>query len=535
MTRCTTSTRKYSCSEKVELVLARGSRHKYSWARVLVTWGGGHCHSWGTPSSAIRGLLFTCWAPGCKRGWGAKGEGGTPIPIPAVPLPTAHIIFGERERRAPSHSRRVAHLQKPLPFSHPTPICVHPPHSANREGEGGAHKVGGAHKAGAAWQQGGRKGSMNGVGRHVHAPSPNAANKARRKGGDAAQGEGAQGEAKVVQLGVQGSRTGWGCKRGGQRRGGTREGGGRLRRGGMNRGLWNLALVGETLEGVGRHSSRSSETERPSNGSTACCTELSLLFESLVWSGFLPNLGKTGTATGPQFLSQAQKLDWTITLSTKSNPSVIVPQRRIGVMASRHCVGVVASRSCVGVVVSQCRPSIVGHRPCHLHPTVVVLVVELDNPWLNRCRHLGLVPSLILAGCRYTSSREDSVMPLPLPPLSRNLLPMTMSVLDSPAGSPQLSGITGHNYNTGSSDNGDYEGQPPQQRNNSRWQGNDDNNNNNNNLKTRLRHQDNHNDIKTTTTARQDDGSRQQQQQDNFRSDDSDNANATCLFKQLRW
>ncbi|KAH9171289.1 hypothetical protein EDB89DRAFT_1907145 [Lactarius sanguifluus] len=162
---------------------------------------------------------------------------------------------------------------------------------------------------------------------------------------------------------------------------------------------------------------------------------LHLVFESPVRSGFLPNLGKTGTATGPQFLSRAQKLDRTVTLSTKSNPSVVAPQRRIGVMVSRRCVGVVASRRCVGVVASQRHvgvvasqscigvvvswprvvskrimaharsgpsraalseslythrgPSIVGHRPCRLHPTVVVLVVELDNPWLNRRRHLG--------------------------------------------------------------------------------------------------------------------------------------------------
>ncbi|KAH9160031.1 hypothetical protein EDB89DRAFT_1915290 [Lactarius sanguifluus] len=33
------------------------------------------------------------------------------------------------------------------------------------------------------------------------------------------------------------------------------------------------SIVGETLEGVGRHSSRSSESERPSDGSTARCTE----------------------------------------------------------------------------------------------------------------------------------------------------------------------------------------------------------------------------------------------------------------------
>ncbi|KAH9170873.1 hypothetical protein EDB89DRAFT_1907446 [Lactarius sanguifluus] len=134
------------------------------------------------------------------------------------------------------------------------------------------------------------------------------------------------------------------------------------------------------------------------------------------------------------------------------------------------------------------------------------------------------------------SRREDSVMPLPLPPLLGNPLPMTTSVLDSPAGSPRLSGITGHNYNTGSSDDGDYDkGQPPQQRNNSRWQGNDDNDDDDDDLKTRLRHQDDHNNIKMTMTARQDDGSRQQRQQDDFRSDDSDNTNATCLFKQLGW
>ncbi|KAH9168208.1 hypothetical protein EDB89DRAFT_1909480 [Lactarius sanguifluus] len=164
-------------------------------------------------------------------------------------------------------------------------------------------------------------------------------------------------------------------------------------------------------------------------------------------------------------------------------------------------------------------------------------LVELDNPWLNRCRHLGyvvLMGSLMLlllspsdlaeyatklSGSFTHSRREDSVMPLLLPPPG-NPLPMTMSVLDSPAGSPWLSGITGHNYNTGSSDDGDYDkGRPPQQRNNSQWQGNDNN--------------DDHNNIKTTMTARQDDGSRQQQQQDDFHSDDSDNANATCLFKQL--
>ncbi|KAH9165447.1 hypothetical protein EDB89DRAFT_1905728 [Lactarius sanguifluus] len=33
------------------------------------------------------------------------------------------------------------------------------------------------------------------------------------------------------------------------------------------------SIVGEMLEGVGRHSSRSSESERPSDGSTARCTE----------------------------------------------------------------------------------------------------------------------------------------------------------------------------------------------------------------------------------------------------------------------
>ncbi|KAH8991317.1 hypothetical protein EDB86DRAFT_2830876 [Lactarius hatsudake] len=182
-----------------------------------------------------------------------------------------------------------------------------------------------------------------------------------------------------------------------------------------------------------------------------------------------------------------------------------------------------------------------------------------------------LVPSLILVGCRYTSTRDDShVMLLPLPPgpplswpLSGN--PLTMSVFNSPAcpllkttllGSPGCS--LGLNYiinaelancNTGSSDDSDYnKGQLPQQQNNSRWQGNNENDEDiHNNLKTTTMASRHNDDFKTTTTTsrqwQQQDKAmlarrsrqQQQQQQGDFssnNSDDSDNDNVT-RFKQL--
>ncbi|KAH9011774.1 hypothetical protein EDB84DRAFT_1569532 [Lactarius hengduanensis] len=133
-------------------------------------------------------------------------------------------------------------------------------------------------------------------------------------------------------------------------------------------------------------------------------------------------------------------------------------------------------------------------------------------------------------------------MPLPLPPPSGN--PLTTSVFDSPASpmwvaavarrvwslltTPVLDSPVGEcslgpnyivnaelaNYNTGSSDDGDYDkGRPPPEQNNSRWQGDDDDDDDD----------DDDNGKTTTTTARR--RQRQRQRQDD--NDDNDNGKTT--------
>ncbi|KAH9041158.1 hypothetical protein EDB84DRAFT_1436604 [Lactarius hengduanensis] len=146
--------------------------------------------------------------------------------------------------------------------------------------------------------------------------------------------------------------------------------------------------------------------------------------------------------------------------------------------------------------------AIVGRRrPCRLHPTVVMPVVESDKPVESSSPRVcvgGAVDAVVAAVLRsgsFTHSRSDD---------------------------------------------GDYDkGRPPQQQNNSRWQGDNDGKmtttarrrrpqrpqNDHDDLKTQRQIQDNHNDIKTTATARQGDFSSDD-------SDDSDNDNATW-FKHL--
>ncbi|KAH9162414.1 hypothetical protein EDB89DRAFT_1913283 [Lactarius sanguifluus] len=163
-------------------------------------------------------------------------------------------------------------------------------------------------------------------------------------------------------------------------------------------------------------------------------------------------------------------------------------------------------------------------------------MVESSSP-PRVCGVGGVIDAVVATVPEYTSTRDDSrIMPLLLPPLSGHLL--TTSVFNSPAthwvssllkttllGSPGfgewLPGSLGlivnaelANYNTGSSDDGDYDkGRPPQQQNNSRWQGNDDDDNDNGKTTMTARQQQwqDNDDGKTTTMARQ----RQWQDNDN--------------------
>ncbi|KAH9045847.1 hypothetical protein EDB84DRAFT_1435864 [Lactarius hengduanensis] len=173
--------------------------------------------------------------------------------------------------------------------------------------------------------------------------------------------------------------------------------------------------------------------------------------------------------------------------------------------------------------------AIVGRRrPCRLHPTVVVPVVESDKPVES------LSPRVCVGGA-----------------------------VDAVVAAVLRSGSFAHSR----SDDSDYDkGRPPQQQNNSRWQGDDNDGKMTTTTTTarqrrpqRPQNDDDHNDLKTTTmTSRHDDdfktttttsrrrqqqdkvmlarrSRQQQQQQGDFSSDDSDDSdnNNVTWFKHL--
>ncbi|KAH9174273.1 hypothetical protein EDB89DRAFT_1904742 [Lactarius sanguifluus] len=248
-------------------------------------------------------------------------------------------------------------------------------------------------------------------------------------------------------------------------------------------------------------------------------------------------------------------------VASRRHVGVVVSRSHVGVVASRRRVGVVASRSRVGVVASQrhvVSKRIMAHarsgppRAALSESIHTQRLVELDNPWLNCRRHLGDSAEYAtkLSGSFTHSHRlqiyfiqrrqrhaaavattvgkpaaYDDVCPqLPswLSSALRDWLPGSLGLIyivnaelatiTTPVAVTTVTTTRVDRHNSGTIVDGKAT-----------------------TITTRLQHQDDHNDIKMTTTARQDDGSRQQRQQDDFHSDDSDNANATCLFKQLGW
>ncbi|KAH9048840.1 hypothetical protein EDB84DRAFT_1672952 [Lactarius hengduanensis] len=101
------------------------------------------------PPSVIRGLPFARWPPACKRGRGAKGEGGAPVPIPAAPLVcVSPLRANQGGRHAASGVARAAHRSRVV-FG-----------ERGRGGKGG----GGDAAQGEGAQGGGRGGTAGGAG-----------------------------------------------------------------------------------------------------------------------------------------------------------------------------------------------------------------------------------------------------------------------------------------------------------------------------------------------------------------------------------